>query len=205
MFSNSLKQIALACALVQTLSLTVSCMPATSGAQFLTETDAIKRCDWVVLVRATKLPNYLNYPGSQLYPITEVRCSYLKWANNAALGPIHYQDLWYHSGLPVGVHRYTKLPIDKFDMGMIYVQPSPDISDADTRALADAIIRMQLDLSLNNYIVTAVLVPDQMCQQLVSDFGSIGFHKRTSLSGPLASVHVVSNPILYDEYLYLDK
>jgi hypothetical protein len=205
MFSKSLKQIALLCALVPVLSLFISCPFATSGALFLTEADAIKRSDWVVLVRATKLPRYMNFSGSNLYPITEVRCSYLKWTNNAAVGPTHYQDLWYHSGLPVGVHRYIKLPIDKFDMGMIYVQPSQDNSDADTRSLADAIIRMQLDLSLNNFVVTAVLVPEQMCQQLLSDFGAIGFHKRSSLSGPMASIHLVSNPIFYDEYLYLDR
>jgi hypothetical protein len=205
MFSETLKRIAVACSLVQALSLTFSCAPATSSAQYLTEADAIARSDWVVLVRANKLPKYLNYSGSKLYPITAVRCSYMKWTNGTAVGPIHYQDLWYHSGLPVGVHRYAKLPIDKFDMGIIYIQASQDNSDADTRSLADAIIRMELDLGLNNFVVKAVLVPEQMCQQLASDFGSIGFHQRSSLSGPLASIHLVSNPISYDEYLYLDK
>jgi len=202
MHSKSIKRIALICALIP-LSLSFQC-PTPANPLYLTEAEVIERSNWVILVRSTKMPNYLKYPGSQVFPLTQVRFSYLKWLGANTVGPNLYEDLWYHSGLPIGCRRYNLLPIDKFDLGTIFVQPNSDTS-ADTRALANAIIRIAVDLNLQQIEPSAVIVPQEMCQQLVSDLGSFGFHQRTVHSGAQASIHLVSNPRVFDEYLYHDK
>lgn len=168
------------------------------------ENDIMQRSDWVIFVRSTTLPNYLSYPGSQLCPMTQVRITYWKDLGASTSGTNRYEDLWYHSGLPVGCRRYNLLKMTPHNLGTIFVQPSADAQTA-TRALANAIIRLSVDLNLQQLDPTAVIVPEQIYLQLAGEFGHFGFHQRSVQSGPQTSIHLVSNPTVYDQYLYYDR
>lgn len=201
MFSKSIKRTGWLGALTTLACLTLQCPAVDSRAVYFTEDDLIAKCNWVIFARTTKLQNYLRYPGSQLSPLTQVRFSYVK-ASDLEKAPNRWEDLWYHDGTPVGCHRYGALDLGKSGIGVVFV-PSSD--GTDTRTLANALIRLSLDLTFQKQSSAPIVVPEEICQQLVTDFGSFGFHQRNVSSGFQYSIHLVSNPKNFDEFLYMDK
>lgn len=195
-----MKRIAVYCALL-TLSLVFRCPTSATNQLYLTEEEVAERSDWVIVLDATSLPNYLRYPGSRLCPITQVHVSYLNCLGKSLARTVLYEDLWYRDGQPIGCRRYSLLNMGKFDRrGTIFVRPSAAI--ANTSALANAIVRLSVDLNAHDVAAAAVIVPEEMHKQLLSDFGTFGFYKRVVRSGAQANIHLVSNPRVFDEYLY---
>jgi hypothetical protein len=203
MFAKSIKRFGRLC-LLTLVSLTLQCLPVAARAVYYSEESLMAKCSWVVTAHTKKLPNYLKYPGSQLCPLTQVRFSYYVKSSDAEKGPSRWEDLWYHDGTPVGCHRYTELDLGPNPgIGAVFVPASAD--DTDTRTLANALIRLSLDLTLRKCGGTPIVVPEDICQQLVTDFGAFGFHQRNVSSGYQLSIHLVSNPTKFDDFLYMDK
>jgi len=181
----------------------ISQVPASAAGQlYLTEEEVSERSDWVMVLDVTRLPNYLKYPGSKLCPITQVRVSYLNCLDKLPARPVLYEDLWYHDAQPIGCRRYSLITIKQFDRrGTIFLKPGKDAS-ANTAAVANAIVRLSVDLNVHDVSAAAVLVPEEVHRQLVSDFSGFGFFKRPVQSGAQVSIRLVSNPRVFDEYLY---
>ncbi len=200
--SGGIKRIAVQSA-VFLVSMTVLQLPvAAAGQLYLTEDEVAERSDWVMVVEATRLHNYLRYPGSKLCPITQVRFSYLNCLDKIPARPVLYEDFWYHDGQPIGCRRYSLITIKQFDRrGTIFVKPGKDVS-ANTVAVANAIVRLSVDLNVHDVSAAAVIVPEEVHGQLVSDFSRFGFFKRSVQSGAQVSIRLVSNPRVFDEYLY---
>lgn len=199
---GGIKRIAVQSALVF-VSVTVLQLPVSATGQlYLTEAEVAERSDWVMVIDATRLPDYLRYPGSKLWPITQVRVSYLNCLNKIPARPVLYEDFWYHDGQPIGCRRYSLMTIKPIDRrGTIFVKPGKDVS-ANTPAVANAIVRLTVDLNVRDVSAAAVIVPEDLHRQLVSDFGAFGFIKRAVQSGAQVSIRLVSNPRVFDEYLY---
>ncbi len=200
--SGGIKRIALQSALLL-VSATVLQLPVSAAGQlYLTEDEVAERSDWVMVVDAMRLPNYLRYPGSKLCPITQVRVSYLNCLDKIPARPVLYEDFWYHDGQPIGCRRYSLMTIKPIDRrGTIFVKPGKDIS-ANTAAVANAIVRLTVDLNVHDVSAAAVIVPEELHRQLVSDFGGFGFLKRAVQAGAQVGIRLVSNPRVFDEYLY---
>ena len=183
--------------------LTVLQLPVSATSQlYLTEDEVAERSDWVMVIEAKRLPDYLKYPGSKLCPITQVRVSYVNCLDKVPARPVLYEDFWYHDGQPIGCRRYSLLTIKPVDRrGTIFVKPGKDLS-ANTAAVANAIVRLTVDLNVHDVSAAAVIVPEEVHRQLVSDFGGFGFWKRAVQSGAQVCVRLVSNPRVFDEYLY---
>lgn len=178
-------------------------LPASAAGQlYLTEEEVAERSDWVMVLSVTRLPDYLKYPGSKLCPITQVRVSYVNCLDKTPAPPALYEDLWYHDGKPVGCKRYSLITIKQFDRrGTIYLRPGKDAS-ANTAAVANAIVRLSVDLNVHDVSAAAVIVPEEVHRQLVSDFSACGFFKREVRAGAQVNIRLVSNPRVFDEYLY---
>ncbi len=200
--SRGIKRIAVQSALLL-VSVTVVPWPASAAGQlYLTEDEVAERSDWVMVVDAMRLPNYLRYPGSKLCPITQVRISYLNCLEKIPARPVLYEDFWYHDGQPIGCRRYSLMTIKPIDRrGTIFVKPGKDIS-ANTAAVANAIVRLTVDLNVHDVSAAAVIVPEELHRQLVSDFSGFGFLKRAVQAGGQVTIRLVSNPRVFDEYLY---
>ena len=200
--SRGIKRIAVQSALLFA-SVTVLQLPVSAAGQlYLTEDEVAERSDWVMVIESTRLPNYLKYPGSRLNPITQVRVSYLNCLDKIPARPVLYEDFWYHDGQPIGCRRYSLLTIKPVDRrGTIFVKPGKDIS-ANTAAVANAIVRLTVDLNVNAVSAAAVIVPEELHRQLVSDFSACGFWKRDVRAGGQVTIRLVSNPRVFDEYLY---
>lgn len=184
-------------------SVAVLQLPVSATSQlYLTEDEVAERSDWVMVVDATRLPDYLKYPGSKLSPITQVRVSYLNCLERIPARPVLYEDFWYHDGQPIGCRRYSSITIKPVNRrGTIFVKPGKDIS-TNTAAVANAIVRLTVDLNVHDVSAAAVIVPEDVHRQLVSDFSTFGFFKRAVQSGGQVTIRLVSNPRVFDEYLY---
>ena len=70
-----------------------------------------KLYDWVVYLDVNELPGYLNYPGSRLHPLSQVRISCRTAArigsHDDVASPILYEDFWYANETAVGCHAFT--------------------------------------------------------------------------------------------------
>jgi hypothetical protein len=175
---------------------------AAAGQLYLTEDEVAERSDWVMVLDVTQKPNYLKYPGSKLCPITQVRVSYLDCLGKLPARAVLYEDLWYHDGQPIGCRRYSQMTIKQFDRrGTIFLKPGKDAS-ANTPAVANAIVRLTVDLNVHDVSAAAVIVPEEVHRQLISDFSALSFFKRPVQSGAQVNIRLVSNPRVFDEYLY---
>lgn len=147
-----------------------------------------QRYDWVLYLELNTMKGYLNYPSSQLWPMVSVKVSYRVNPRLAAAGTpnkaVPYEELWYHEGRPIGCRRYTTLPIKKGWQGAVCISPTPDAA-VQSPALANSIVRLLLDVSLINNVLTVVLVPPQTTSLISNDLGRFKFFptKDNSLNG----------------------
>jgi len=144
-----------------------------------------QRFDWVIYLEPKELEHYLVYPSSGLGPVTDVRMTYRvnpRLAANHVDSTLHYEDLWYHEGRPVGCRRFGKLNIQSGWQGAICISDA-DSGHQNTPAEANAIVRLILEINLLNCNVTAVLVPSSMVSPLCDAMGQFQFF-RTDGSAP---------------------
>lgn len=166
------------------------------------ETRFIIGLNWLITLNTTTMDQMLNYPGSLIHPITQVRVVYFTFDGRKqtwSRGKI-YEDLWFSNGRPVGCRRYTRLPFQYGSYGAIHVAHTRDCA-TQTRALDDTIVRLFVDLALNNSVISSVVLPLEICDNAASDLGSFNFYQATIISaGRLLMLHFQSTPRNFDKY-----
>ncbi|HEY9676800.1 MAG TPA: hypothetical protein V6C76_02275 [Drouetiella sp.] len=138
------------------------------------------RYDWVVYLTEKELANFLKYPTCSLYPVTKVEVSYrvaprLQPKKNELT---HYEDLLYHVATPIGSRSFSKLSLSKGWQGAIVIRPaSENAPTTNTAALANAIVRLLLDVSLAKCSLTVVFAEPQIEQQVCDQLGQFRFFR----------------------------
>jgi len=167
--------------------------------------------DWVVYIDVERKKQLFNNPGSKLKPMTNIRVSYRKTTRSAQEGeettPKIYEDLWYHNGRAMGSHRFRKLGIDRSKRGAIYVRTTDDAT-LEPRAVANAIVRLTIELMVKDSILTAVVVPRDMFREVMTELAHFGFvveAEGTVTTGVQTNLFLTSNPKGEDAYLYYRK
>lgn len=164
--------------------------------------------DWVLFLDVFRLSRYLKYQESRLYPITNLRIAY-----RVIPGPSSsdqpstglYEDLWYHDGVPVGCRRYCQLPVQANRIGSVVLRHLDGEAD-ESRVVANAIVRLTLDLSLQESSATGFVVPLQLFDQIAQDLGSYGFLAEPNIwTGPQISIRLVSSPPVKSQLYYFRK
>ncbi|MDZ4836605.1 MAG: hypothetical protein SGJ27_22740 [Candidatus Melainabacteria bacterium] len=194
------------------LSLLVCYQTITSAAAF--EEDFGERGlnignDWVIYVEAKNKKEFLNYKGSHLNPITNLRVIYRKTprhSSDADITPRTYEDLWYHQGRALGSRRYCKLEIDETKRGIVIFRNSED-AVREPRAVANSIVKLTVELALKNVVCLGFVVPKEMYNDVILDLAHFGFTNKPTLKlgGMQTSIYLMSNPSGLETDLYFQK
>ncbi len=177
-------------------STSITQSPLSNAQQYYTDgiTDS---GDWVMTLSATEVPRFLQYKGSTLHPIISVKIAFKTRDPKTRLWSASslYEDLWYHDGQPIGCRRDRDLSNIDGLYGDVFVLES-DVAEYETRALMNAVVRIMLDLSLRNAMITNLVIPADLYNQCTSDLGHFGFYESQTGSArdTMVLLHVVATP-----------
>lgn len=155
--------------------------------------------DWVMYVDSSTLPKYLNYPGSALTPLTNVRakCRITPELGKPLSGtpPQLYEELWYHGGVPVGMRRFSKLPALKHRLGTIIINCA-NSQPQEVLAVCNALVRLTVDLELQAADRSYVVVPRAIYEMVEDKLKQYKFLRRNDFGADRRRliIHLVSNP-----------
>jgi hypothetical protein len=158
-----------------------------------------------------KNSNYLSYPGSTLKPLTQILVTYrlnpLRFKKIPNSGQhLFYEEIWYHIEQVVGSHRQNNLDIPLGSQGIIRVLFSEGLPNND-KAVADAIVRLLLDLGLKNCYMNGAFIPTVAYQTVISDMPPIHFFFNPPPNIPQAqqiSLTLLPNPTGPAKTVYYD-
>ncbi|CAN5408073.1 hypothetical protein BH10CYA1_BH10CYA1_01200 [soil metagenome] len=143
--------------------------------------------DWQILLSCEKMQPYLNYEGSSLNPLTKVSVEFAQPVGK----PVKlYENLYYARTQVVGCKRkISRIGIKSGTAGNLkIVALRPD----ETNAVANAALRVLLDVSLNDCIVKSLTVPDAYFQSVVEALCKQGMRKDDPGETAGISLEVVS-------------
>lgn len=137
------------------------------------------RFDWVLYLEPTARKNLLDYPGSGVRPVTGVNVAYRVnprfLAQDASRKAVPYEELFYHKSQPIGLRRFSPLPLKNGWQGAIRLTVK-DRDDYDTGAFANAIVRMTLDAQVKNCATAHVLVPPDLVLPICTELRRFNFY-----------------------------
>jgi len=144
--------------------------------------------DWQVTISASSLQQYLDYPGSSLH---NVRGMKIAWAQPVGKASNSYEDLWYSDSTPVGCKRWQALGITPGTGGVVrIVNANPEESGA----VANAVLRICLDLALTKCMLKYIVVPRPVFKDVVAELSHPGLAPSPgSDEDYLISLYVISD------------
>lgn len=145
-----------------------------------------QRFDFVLNVSISPLKDYLTYQGSKYNPVAKVivNCKntprgILDESGATTNAKYQYEELWYHTGLPIGCKRTHLFKISEGSNGALRFLPSQAaIENAD--AIADVTARLLLDVYLHGGVCNVVIVPQNGYEVTLSALGRLGFFPVTA-------------------------
>lgn len=140
------------------------------------------RFDFMVMLKVKKMADMADYRGCTLTPMGKVAiaCKAHSRSNPNIVLPItNYEDIWYHDYSPVGLRRYRDFPSECSGFGVIRVLYSEDCNEF-PNAVANATIRVLLDLNLHNGACDTLIVPRSIFGSVFSSFSRYGFYEVTT-------------------------
>jgi hypothetical protein len=183
-------------------------LPAETQSNLYDKSSLDQRFDFVIEVQTQILQNYMNYTGSTLYPITQLRVTYRETPRSTgsqAGTTVQYEDLWYHNCQAIGCRRYNLFQIKPGEQGCIHFLTSSDTSGAGC-SIANATTRLFLDIGLNNSALASVVVPVDAVNSVISQFEQFNFHafvpKPDAGVKATLNLFVCSEPVGVKKYLY---
>jgi hypothetical protein len=171
--------------------------------------DGLKQeCDWAFFLDVQDVNHFLNYSGSQLHPLSRVRVSVRKFSRSGqdeseSSATQTYEELWYRDGMPIGLRRRSKLTIKPHSLGMVTLGAT-DFKEEHSRALANALIRLLIDLQFRQAVTSVVVVPADDYDRISAGLNRYHFFADINPSeGKQMSIHLSSTPAGKDGYFFL--
>ncbi|MBS1955761.1 MAG: hypothetical protein JST89_16375 [Cyanobacteria bacterium SZAS-4] len=163
--------------------------------------------NWAMFIDLQEDKPFLNYPGSRLNPITQLRvtCGSFErgMSNQADKTPAKlYEEFWYHDDTPIGLRRYRSLDIQSNQIGAIFLGGR----GTNATAAAKVLLRLVIELDLRQLSPSVVVVPRDKYDLIASELGRYSFFPRmAAMSSQQFSIHLRSHPYSKnkDEYYYL--
>lgn len=166
-----------------------------------------RQFDWAMYVEVKELPNYLNYKGSKLRPITKARTFLRSFPRDAAAdktkGSEVFEEFWYHKTSPLGSRRAAPIKLAKGTTGIIAIG---DVSQCATHpdAATNVAIRTFVDLLLKGVDAQVLLIPAEYYQDVAAKLADYGFSSRQlPTSGRQIALTLRSYPPGKDEQIFL--
>lgn len=137
--------------------------------------------DWQVTLTTKRVNHYLNYPTSKIGSLVIVNVQYAQPVNSRKIPAKQYENLYYSgdSEKTLGCKLLNELNITPGTAGTIKVGSA---NPEDSFAIANAVLRLYLDVSLNRCMVKSVVVPGILVPGVTSAICRQGFH-RANLGG----------------------
>jgi hypothetical protein len=164
--------------------------------------------EWAMFLGAQDVDHYLNYQGSSLQPLSKISVYYRPFPPNDKARSEQkaqvYEDFWYHRGRLLGSRYHNRLRLPEERNGAIVIGKISGGSE-EARALANALVRVILDLHFQKLFANVVLVPLQQYDQIVGNMGMYRFYRSETApeSGKQMSIHFRSYPSEKDDVYYL--
>ena len=129
----------------------------------------------VVSLTAEEIPKYINYPGTKVTSVVKVKVSYQEVDKNKDKREVKYEDLLYANGRPIGLVRYHHF--DPANCQIMITVNQAQLTDAEMRPIANAMIRLYLDAFLigGNKLYSCI-VPDDSFDSMTSAFQAEKFY-----------------------------
>jgi hypothetical protein len=123
--------------------------------------------DWLVTIETEGISGQFEYAGSTLKPVVLARISY---ARADGSDNTNYQTLWYCNGKPFGLERAGSLNVNPGQgVAMQIIHKTNPPTSGDYAAAANSILRIYLDIRVNQSMPCAIIVPDQSFDQIITD------------------------------------
>lgn len=164
---------------------------------------------WALVVYQPDKSHYLKYPGSKLWPVTNLRVDLRTYPRDRTV-PLTtcYEDLWYHDSLPIGLRRQNEIAIAEQSIGAIIVCQANDTSRAAerTQEVTDAVVRLLVDAQFRKAVTGLILVPACEYDSIASALSQFNFFP----AGPRVQVgpvnlHLRAYPEGGDAFFYFQK
>lgn len=137
-----------------------------------------KKFDWIITADTMSMKNFLNYPTSGLHPVSKVKINYRLTSRfdrqRDSYAPVLYEELWYHDCRPIGCRKVNQLEIEAGQLGALHFKEAKDIY-ANHCAVANVTARILLDAGLKQAMLSCVIVPAEIFDQVKSDLGQFNF------------------------------
>lgn len=165
--------------------------------------------DWAMYMDVHDMKNVLNYPTSRLHPLTNLRVIYRPLARGVRAADYKkarvYEEFWYREEMPIGLKRNEQLQIESYKFGIIFVQPRDGETDH-TYAIANALVRILVDLWIHDIVAGYVVVPRDKFDQMAGALSRYGFFPGMRVAqGAQLSIHLRSYPAGRDEMYFFQK
>ena len=163
--------------------------------------------DWTMPLTIQRLPNFLNYSGSKLHPIVRLRAGFHPNARGRFKPQVTsstFEDLWYHEGDALGCRHDTNLQIEPGKLGALVIRSGMD--NQDSPAIADALVRLTLELQILSTPVSAVMIPSYLYDSVSDQLARFNFRTNTTMDvGCQLNIHLISYPVGKSAYYYFQK
>ncbi len=123
--------------------------------------------DWMIEAESAIAPKEFEHECFQMRSIVCTKVNYFKPINENAKSV--YEKLWYHDGRPIGMEKQGSLKFaPDANVGIRIIEPAC-ASGEETKASANIILRLVLDVLLNKDKVASVTVPSNSYQTILAE------------------------------------
>lgn len=136
-----------------------------------------QRYDWVLYVEPKPAKHLMDHAGSKLRPVSMMKVSYRVHPRLAKGKPnkaAAYEDLYYAEARPIGCRRYGPLPFAENWQGAICFQEG-NLRDVDRAALANAIVRLAIDVAAQKCTTAMIFLPSDMVLSVANEMHRFNF------------------------------
>jgi len=141
-----------------------------------------KWADWTMTLTPKTYEHYLDYPTSAVHSLVKVTAGYLQPPNTV---PTAYEELYYTTDRAIGCKLKSSLDITPGTAGVIkIINPNPNPDQNENYGLANAVLRVYLDVSLNQCMTKFVMIPDRSFTGIKAALCEQGFHPPGAMGTP---------------------
>src|SRR5262249_2474847 len=124
--------------------------------------------DWTVKLKTEELDRYFEYTKSALRPLDKVQADVYQADDEKSAKT--YEKMWFHEGKTFGLERLKSFDVTKGEtLRVVITHKNAKATPGETKAAANAILRIWLDAQLNKNPLVVVTVPAQSLQPIADE------------------------------------
>jgi hypothetical protein len=138
---------------------------------------------WQASIVVKTLDNYLDYPGSSLYPVVKTAIVYAQESEGIDK-PKAYEDYLYGNAHTIGCARHGPLNVRFGTEGIIFVtqDKKSSMNQTEAHAAANSIGRLFLALSLKRCLIKQIVLPSRSFESILNELFATGFRSAANLN-----------------------